>query len=403
MFRLRQGLLENNSFDVNAALKLVPIFKETEVAEFFIAFEKIANQLAWPRERWTTLIQCKLVGKAQKVYVTLSEEVSRDYDQVKTLILKSYELIPEAYRQKFRELRKLPQQSYVEFAHLKTLAFDEWCRSKEVDDFGKLRELVLVEEFKQCVSREIKVFLEESNTDVLEEAAKKADEYALSHKSYFRSRLSGFGGKTDGHGEKFKFPKGSPPKGKKGSPKQGNREIECYYCHRKGHIKSDCILLKKKKNVSLVSRLSRDEDRLDSVLETGPGLEGYRDYLYEGNVFSDQGQGQGQGQGKCVVMLRDTGAEQSLILRKSLPHGFLAKQEEFVLLGGFPDTVTSCPIEDLWLNSELFKGQVRLAVVDKLPIEGVDVILANDLFNVKKAVMSSVEKILDYLLDLTMM
>ena len=278
---MKQGLSDNSGFDVNAALKLVPIFKETEVAEFFIAFEKIANQLKWPRERWTTLVQCKFVGKAQKVYVTLSEEVSRDYDQVKSLILKSYELIPEAYRQKFRELRKLPQQSYVEFALLKSLAFDEWCRSKEVDDCGKRRELVLVEEFKQCVSREIKVFLEENHADILEEAAKKADEYALSHKSYFRSRLPGFGVKTDGYGEKGKLLKSSPPKGKKGSPpKQGNRDIECYYCHKKGHIKSDCILLKKKKAVSLVSRLGRDEDSFGNGLGTGHGLEGYRAYTY---------------------------------------------------------------------------------------------------------------------------
>ena len=51
VFRLKQGSVENNSFDVNSALKLVPIFKETEVAEFFIAFEKVANQLKWPKER----------------------------------------------------------------------------------------------------------------------------------------------------------------------------------------------------------------------------------------------------------------------------------------------------------------------------------------------------------------
>ena len=73
-----------------------------------------------------------------------------------------------------------------------------------------------------------------------------------------------------------------------------------------------------------------------------------------------------------------------------MPNDFVGKQEEFVLLGGFPDTVTSCPVEDLWLDSELFKGQVRLAVVDKLPIEGVDVILANDLVSVKRAGTSSV-------------
>ena len=377
-----------SSFDINGALKLVPVFKETEVAEFFIAFEKVANQLHWPKDKWTTLVQCKLVGKAQKVYVTLSEQVSNDYDQVKSLILKSYELIPEAYRQKFRELRKIPQQTYVEFAHLKSQAFDEWCRSRDVCDFEKLRELMLVEEFKQCVSRDLKVFLEESNVYVLEEAAKKADEYALSHKTHFRPKVSSFGDKFGEYSEKGKFGKNFPGKGISAPSKvgTGNRDIECYFCHRRGHVKNDCFLWKKKKTVSLVS--NHEISKLSGLSVSkchNQGLEGYRQYIHKGKVCSNAN----QSSIKNVVMLRDTGAMQSLILRKSLPPDFVSKQSEFVLLGGFPDTVTSCPVEDLFLESSLVKGQVRLAVVDKLPINGVDVIIANDLMNTEKTFTSS--------------
>ena len=40
------------------------------------------------------------------VHSCLSLEQSSDYDKVKELILKTYELVPEAYRQKFRNCRK---------------------------------------------------------------------------------------------------------------------------------------------------------------------------------------------------------------------------------------------------------------------------------------------------------
>ena len=46
----------------------------------------------------------------------LSLEQSADNDKVKKNILKAYELIPEAYRQKLRDCRKELDQTHVEFA-----------------------------------------------------------------------------------------------------------------------------------------------------------------------------------------------------------------------------------------------------------------------------------------------
>ena len=78
IIRLRDEIRGGSKFDINAAIKLVPSFQESEVVEFFLAFEKIAKQLEWPEETWTTLIQCKFIGKAQKEYINLSGEVSKD-------------------------------------------------------------------------------------------------------------------------------------------------------------------------------------------------------------------------------------------------------------------------------------------------------------------------------------
>ena len=66
----------------------------------------MAENLKWPREHWTLLLQSVVIGKAREIYTQLSLEQSSDYDKVKELILKAYELVPEAYRQKFRDCRK---------------------------------------------------------------------------------------------------------------------------------------------------------------------------------------------------------------------------------------------------------------------------------------------------------
>ena len=109
-----------------------------------------------------------MIGKAREIYTQLSLEQSSDYDKVKELILKAYELVPEAYRQKFRNCIKENDQTQVEFARTKEQLFDRWCSSKKIcSDYPKLRQLMLVEEFKRCINSYVKSFLDEKEVETL--------------------------------------------------------------------------------------------------------------------------------------------------------------------------------------------------------------------------------------------
>ncbi len=140
---------------------LVPQFRETEVDSYFSAFERITTSLHWPKEVWSLLLQCRLFGKAQEVCSTLSLEESLKYESVKSAILRAYELVPEAYRQRFRKHKKSPTQTFVEFAREKGVLFDKWCTASKASDFDTLRELMLLEEFKGCLSEHVVVYLNE--------------------------------------------------------------------------------------------------------------------------------------------------------------------------------------------------------------------------------------------------
>ena len=95
----------NGGFDAARNIRLVPKFSEQEVENYFVSFEKVATSLQWPKEYWSLLLQSVLVGKAQRVYSSLSVERSSDYEVVKEAVLTAYELLPEAYRQKFQSLK----------------------------------------------------------------------------------------------------------------------------------------------------------------------------------------------------------------------------------------------------------------------------------------------------------
>ena len=123
-----------------------------------------------------------LNGKAQKTFAALSFDDSSDYDVVKAAILKAYELVPEAYRQKFRNEKKDDKKTYVEFANQREVYFDSWCSAKKViSDYDKLRQIILIEQFKRCAHDDLKTYLDEKNVETLHEMAVLADDYALTH------------------------------------------------------------------------------------------------------------------------------------------------------------------------------------------------------------------------------
>ena len=120
----RQPLESGVHFDITKHIRLVPPFQEKEVDKYFLHFEKVAENLKWPKEHWTLLLQSVIIGKAREIYTQLTVQQSSSYDTVKELILKAYELVPEAYRQKFRNCKKENEQTHVEFARTKEQLFD---------------------------------------------------------------------------------------------------------------------------------------------------------------------------------------------------------------------------------------------------------------------------------------
>ena len=177
-----------SAFDPARNIRLVPPFQEKEVDKYFAHFEKVADSLNWPKESWVLLLQSVLVGKAQEIYGSLSVEQSSNYEHVKEAILKAYELVPDAYRQKFRNYLKYDSKTHVEFAREKENLFNRWCHSKEIgQDFKKLKQMVLLEEFKDKVRPDIRSHLDEQKVEELEKAAIMADDYALTHKMSSKS------------------------------------------------------------------------------------------------------------------------------------------------------------------------------------------------------------------------
>ena len=113
---------------------------------------------------------------------------------------------------------------------------------------------MLLEECQNSIPTEVKTYLSERKVKKVFEAGKLADEYELLHK---KSNSTGVQSNSRGSnsytGKAWSKPNVSSSQGQAGSSSggQGNtnqahqkrfpeRKVECFYCHAKGHVKSEC-------------------------------------------------------------------------------------------------------------------------------------------------------------------
>ena len=225
---------------------------------------------------------------------------------MKAAVLKSFKLVPEAYRQKFRTQRKTENQSYVEFLQEKENALDKWCDSKRIDgDAEKLRQLILAEELLNCVPEEVRVHLNERKTDVNYEMAALADEYILTHRKTKEKTFTG-------NRVKYKAelsPEGGPKEENRRTFQSSSRTVVCYKCGKAGHIAIRCQLGKGPE------RNRTQSGKPQGAVTTTRGNKSYRPWTKKGVIRGPHG-------GPVEVsVLRDTGASQSLLLWEKLPKG----------------------------------------------------------------------------------
>ena len=356
-----------DAFDVSKNVQLVPTFRETEVESYFGAFERIACALHWPTDVWAILLQCKLSGKALEACAALSVSDSLNYDTLKGAILRAYELVPEAYRQRFRGLKKSFAQSFVDFAREKALLFDRWCSATKVNSFDALRELVLLEDFKNCLPERILVYLNEQKVSTLQQAAISADEFALTHKSAFKRDPDQKSVQSEKH---FQSDFSINPRADK--PKQ------CFYCHKPGHLIADCEALKHKKpmskpkGVALIKSVPARSPAVSRPSTVSPD-ECFRPFIFEAFV-SVPGEAK-----RPVKVLRDTGGSQSFILSGILPLGPKTDCNASTVVRGIGLDYVPAPLHNIYIESNLVSGLFPVAVREQFPVDGVEFILGNDI------------------------
>ena len=144
---------------------------------------------------------------------------------------------------------KYDSKTHVEFAREKENLFNRWCHSKEIgQDFKKLKQMVLLEEFKDKVRPDIRSHLDEQKVEELEKAAVMADDYALTHKMSSKSG-NPQQKRFHGSGNRENISRNMDDRKRQGkstenvglvSKVEPLKPISCRHCGKPGHIITNC-------------------------------------------------------------------------------------------------------------------------------------------------------------------
>ena len=332
--------ISSSPFDLSKARKLVPFFDEKDVESFFTSFEDIANNLKWPRDQWSWLIKPQFRGRAIQV---VSNLIGESYEVIKQSILDAYAITSEGYRQLFRNATRTNNQTFTEFATQKLRMFKKWLNSEKNTNFNDLVNLVVLEEFQRRLPPPISMYIAERGVKDLLKAGNLADNYNLIHKN------------------KLKFPDKSP------KDSDGATGIAlCAYCKQSGHSIRDCPKPGCKSATQPSIKSSSQSVIKKTTLHCAvPQRSKFSSFICDGTLNS-----------KTVSILRDTGADQSVIHKSLIPN--LKFTDEHVAITDFTGTDV-LPLAEVSLDCPYFDKDVMIGVTDKeFPVK-VDVILDNDL------------------------
>ena len=170
---------------VKPKLRKLPAFvdRKDKLDSWLLCFERFVNTSGWLKENWCTSLSALLTGRALEVFCRLSETEAIDYDRVKEVLQKRYNLTEDGYRQKFRACTAEDGENPSMFIVCLKTYLERWMKLSETPQtYDGLRDLCIREQFLDVSPVDLSTYLRERKLSTLDEVAQSADLFLTARK-----------------------------------------------------------------------------------------------------------------------------------------------------------------------------------------------------------------------------
>ena len=165
--------------DAHSVPKFCPMTVGEDIGTYLMSFEDHMVAYSVDKSKWAALLPPLLTPEVRQVHADLSPEDKRDYDCLKSKILKRFHISRDTYRRKLDGLRKQQSESWATFSCKIGRLHKQW--SQEAVTREALANLYEMELLFSHMPPHLAGCVKDKKPGTLEEAASFADTYLYNH------------------------------------------------------------------------------------------------------------------------------------------------------------------------------------------------------------------------------
>ncbi|XP_076438810.1 uncharacterized protein LOC143277793 [Babylonia areolata] len=354
---------------ISQPFSLAPYDGKGDFDDFLTHFERVALLNKWKPSSWAARLVTLLQGQARDACLRVPPERLHDYESLKAALLREFRLDAHAYCKRFRSMRKLAEETFIQFLERLKVCLSRWCTAagRDYDSAEDLRDLFLQEQFLATLNPDLVSEVKREEPDRVEEVARitskvvgarRAGRMAESEaRASKKSRDHGLGAKPHAEQKAASLGQGSSALSDSSRGVERTRGVTCFLCGKLGHVAKEC---RQQKEVSLVAQPSFRQQGSHSPPPSLCVNCAAKQYSPRCEAFVN---------GVSVPALRDTGAHMVVVARHLVsPDSFTGATVRVVLAESRCTSVL--PIARVDFQSPFVEGRLDVAVMEA-PVEEV--------------------------------
>ncbi|GFT70105.1 integrase catalytic domain-containing protein [Trichonephila clavipes] len=242
--KVEEKQFETNIENMIKSIRNLSLPVPTRSENFNLFFQSLERAFLTKKinDEYKSEILINLLGeRAHNVLLYIKEEELNDYEKLKSIVLREFQLTPRECLNSFKNAVKSSGETYIQFAARLTANFQYYCSLRKVNSFESLFDLIISDKLFETLNKETATHIgirEAEDWFRPIDLAKECDIYISSRSGSHKEIPITYGYTQDpfkNRSQNFK------PKIKENYPQYLERENKnCYICGDSSHCARDC-------------------------------------------------------------------------------------------------------------------------------------------------------------------